>query len=92
MEIVKLDNDNILKKCADNQRVQAKNTIVECIKNGVGVYEIKDNENIYPSKQRMYERLKQYSYSYRLPERYKNFKVEVITRNKKEQILVIVKE
>lgn len=93
MEIVKLD-DNILKNCADNQREQAENIIAECVKNGVGIYEIKDNERIFPSNQRMYERLKSYAYNYcwKSKKNNENVQVEVVTRNKKEQILVIVKE
>ena len=94
MEIIKI-NDDILKKGTDNQRKQAKKTIEECIKNGVGVYEIKDNENIYPSKQIMFERLKQYAglYHRHLGIKTDNgLQIEVITRNKKQQILVIVKE
>lgn len=59
MKINKIEDDSILKHKADNQREQAKKIIVECVKQGVAVYEIVDDENVYPSKQRMVERLKE---------------------------------
>ena len=90
MKINKIVDNSILKHKADNQREQAKIMIAECVKQGVGVYEIVDDENIYPSKQRMVERLKAYARKYNLFE--SDLKVKVITRKNKEQILVVVEE
>lgn len=91
MKINKID-DSILKHKADNQREQAKKTIAKCVKQGIGVYEILDDENVYPSKQRMLERLKCYARNHNLFEFNDDLKVEVITRKNKEQVLVVVKE
>lgn len=94
MEIVKLD-DTIFKKMTDYQMEQAKKTIAECVSKGVGMYEIKDNDNIFPSKQVMYERLKSCAYTHNHHNANKNnenLRAEVITKNKKQQIIVVVKE
>lgn len=92
MKISKIEDDSILKHKADNQREQAKKTIEECVKQGVGVYEIVDDENVYPSRQRMFERLKECARRYDLFNKNDNLKVDVITRKNKEQILVVIKE
>lgn len=89
MKITKLE-DFELKKRADNQRQQAQKVINECIEKGVGIYEVEDNENIFPSKQTMVDRLKVACRPYRSSK--SKWVAEVITRNKKAQILVIVKE
>ena len=90
MKIQELNNE-IFKKRADNKREQAKKTISECIKKGAGAYEIIDDEHIYTSKQRMFDYLKMSAWANNR-EKDKTFKVDVITKNKKSQIIVIVKD
>ena len=91
MKITKLENFE-LKKRADNQRQQAKKTIDECVEKGAGIYEVEDNEKIFPSKQTMVDRLKMACRPYEYSSSKSKWMVEVVTRNKKAQILVVVKE
>ena len=91
MRVEELSND-FLKIRADNKRLQANKVISECLEKGVGAYLITDDENIYSSKDNMFSYLRHSAWKTNNREKDKKFNVEVITRNKKSQIIVVVEE
>jgi hypothetical protein len=89
MEINKINNDYFAKS-ADSKRLNAKNTISDCVKNGIGIYEIIDNENIFTSNARMFEYLKIYARQNKFLKQ-NNFIVEIKSKEKYKHIFVIIK-
>lgn len=89
MQIIE-KNDDCFKKSADNKRLNAKNTIANCIEKSIGIYEIVDDENIFTNNTQMFQYLKMYT----RPAFFKqsNFKIEIKSKEKYKHIFAIIKK